>query len=319
LDSPSTLVTWARQLGQFIVWLSGALVGVTGLLYVVGYIARSAHSRFLGLDSSRIEFEPLTYLATGANASIYVALDFGVTLFSLSLIIFLVPIWSAIQRFVGNMLRRISVRRLPAFADRCLRRHGYGLRVVCYSLLFVYVFFLFYDRYVDGMSAVLGISDVLQDPRPTSDVAAESLRNRVLCASEAVLKGYFTQLLVASMIALLVTALAWRIAAGLASHYLLIAPFAVLSVTLIYLLSSAFGILLLSRSFSPIEVTTQNQTNPATLYLVDRTSAQMILWDPTRLTILLVPEGAVMQAKLGKPKSLVELHPGLAGECRQAG
>jgi len=75
-------------------------------------------------------------------------------------------------------------------------------------------------------------------------------------------------------------------------------------VALGYVLSAAYGVLLLDRSFSPIELTTQNGVDRSGPYLISRTTTQMIIWDPRQFNILSIPENTVVEAKIGKPSSL---------------
>lgn len=106
-----------RTLGAFVGWLSGAVAGVTAILYAFGFLATLAHQRLFGLVWASITRDSLWYIGLGGQVIVAWALDAILWL----LLLFLVgETWRLAARHLTSRFsaRRIRLAAFVAWSDR---------------------------------------------------------------------------------------------------------------------------------------------------------------------------------------------------------
>lgn len=96
-----------KTVGAFIGWLSGAVAGVTAILYAFGFLATLAHQRLLGLGWASISRDSLWYVGLGGQVVVAWALD--------------AILWLLLLFFFGEAWRMIAKRLTPQEAGKKIR------------------------------------------------------------------------------------------------------------------------------------------------------------------------------------------------------
>ncbi len=297
-----------RQFAAFIGWLSGALVGVGALLSAFGYFAVHANARFLGFDPILVDYSSANYLMRGAEAWTHIALSAAAMVITLSLLVVLRPAAAFLITVLALRMAPNPERGL----GRIARKYWDFWKLVFYVGLLAYLYFVFYDPYAMQFGAALDISDVLYDATPA---AGPAVRHEIVCGQGSDTAAAFNRATIAGGVAIALLVLAARVTATMTSFRWLIAPFVVVAVLFVYFLASLYGVLVMERKFSPVELQTEEQSESG-LFLVLETDSRFVLWRPAERTIISVAEKNVRRLTLNQRRDLRDVHPGLAEVCR---
>lgn len=142
--------------------------------------------------------------------------------------------------------------------------------------------------------------------------AAEGDRAQTLLATWLVrgeslsLRRYFAGLLYLQLEAGAVLLLAWRVTTPLRQRGLLLAPFVVVAALFTAYLPLAYGVLVPEARYNVVSLRLgADRAAPAsTLFLLEKTDQEFVLWDPREGRVLWVPRGEVKLAKIGEVRNL---------------
>ena len=299
-----------KQFGLFLGWLSGTLIGITGLFYAIGFIATIANLSFLGLDLFLIDYDPFIYLARGANTLIFMSLEIGDLLIVLSPFIVLYPVFR-------RGLRKLS-QALDSSSSEWRIQLGQRLKPyvppAAYVLLFAYVYVILH-AYITKFRLIFGVTNVLHNPDPIAGAATDSLKYALLCGDADALRGPFIVLAIATIVAALVTLLAYRTTAAMRSRQLLMIPFLGVLVMFVFLLPAVYGVMFLQRELAPVTLVMSELGQSKDYYLISRSAQRFMLWDPIRFETVVLQEKSVSVATIGSRESLKGIHPALQHAC----
>lgn len=288
----------------FILWLGGSLAGITALLYACGYLVTRAHLHMLGLYGF-VEFDNEHFLQEGAKFLLSVAYDLANTAVAIFILIGLVlaPVaafWLLGRRRLKPLLQRVADwrRRNPQ-----VLRHLRGLSYVVLLAALIWLTFISLHPFY----APLCVADLLYGSGGVDDCGANpelgqlsSVLESALLAGDSELALHFGKRLTQVVYFVLITCMAWPTVARWRWRSWLIAPFLVSTGLFLLLLPMDYGVLQRPTVYPVIRLhgaaTTGNGTD--TLYLLDKTDSEFIVWDSVARKVVWLPAGGLEKAEI---------------------
>lgn len=303
-----TPVRLLRGFGVFLGWLSGSLVGITALFYAIGFLATIASLSFFGLNIFLLGYDTLVYLARGANALMFFALELGRVLIILSPLIVLYPL---IRKGGSALKRRLQgpVKKIPFYG--ALNRSWRG---GLYGLLFIYMYFIL-DRYIPQFNQYLGVEGVLQRATPLSGTSDPWLRS-VLCGDGGQLRTNFLILGIVTFLAALVTVWAYRLTRNMRYQQMMLFPFLAILTMFVFMLPGVYGVTFLAQKLSPVTMAGMPGERGKTFYLIGRGSEHVVTWDAATLDFRFFRSATVGSMNIKSPVPIHRIHPGLKTSCK---
>jgi hypothetical protein len=305
-----TPVSLIKQFGLFLGWLSGVLVGITGLFYAIGFVATIANLSFLGLDLFLIDYDPFIYLARGANILIFMALEIGELLIVLSPFIIAYPVIRRGLEKLGEALKPSSNRTVIWV----IKRAGPYVQPAIYALLFAYVYIILH-AYISDFRLLFGVTNVLHNPDPIDGSAKDSMKFAMLCSDAEALKAPFLILSVATILAAFISLLAFRVTAEMRSRQVLMIPFVGVLLTFVFLLPAIYGLLFLQRELVPVSLVMADSSQSEDYYLLGRDGQEFVVWNPDILKTLVFSAKSAKITTIGGRVPLRQAHPALRNAC----
>jgi hypothetical protein len=288
-----------RALGGTIAWLFGATAGVGAVLYAFGYLITQANLQMLGVELLDLRYDPALYTRRGFEFLQLSAMLVGQVQFWLLLALALGFVsW----RLVEKASRRLATKQ----PFRSIGGHREVWRAVAYTVLL-----LLLARQLKAhlwFPEDLMVSGVLTD----SAAAASPIRAWILSGKEDLLLERYAILVNQQVVIGLLLLLAWALNRAWRWNPLLMAPFAVVFAISLAWLPQEYGTLALSNKFlqaliryeHPAEATGQ----PAlTLYLVNKTDSEFVLWDAHQRKIVWVPSRIVASVEISESRTLSQI------------
>lgn len=292
-----------------LVWIGGALAGLTAILYVCGYLITTAHIYTLGLYGL-VDFGKDYFLLEGAKFVLAVVIGLAQALIRPTLIllvaVLLVPITIA-AIFVRNPLDRYR-----HFLDqhRVLSRWLTVMRVAVYGVLLIACAAIAYESLL-AISWHLQIADLLYSlPPDDCQATALQIRDAFLCGHSAVLRAAFDDQLWSALQLIGLSYLAWLVVARWRWRAWLIGPLLFVTVLVTLLLPMEFGVLLKPTRYPLVRIELDPQ-RPAARYrfLIDRSEQALTVWDPRTRRVLWIPAGDVVRMETVAVAELFEPVP----------
>ena len=297
-----------RGFGVFLGWLSGSIVGVTALFYAVGFLASITALSYFGLNIFLLGYDTLVYLARGANAIMFFALELGRILIILSPVLAVYPLLRKGAKALGERLRG-PVQKIPFY--EFLKRSWRG---ALYGVLFIYMYFML-DRYIPLFNQFLGVEGVLLRPSPLAESSNDSLMRGLLCGRETQLRSNFLILAIVTLIASLVTLWAHRLTRNMPYRQIMMLPFVAILITFVFILPGVYGVTFLGQKLAPVVVPGEKGSDGKGHYLIGRGSEHLVLWDAGALEFRFLRSSEVKKMTIKPPVGIHQIHPGLRTAC----
>ncbi len=291
-----------RTLGATVAWLSGSIAGIGAIFYAFGYLATLANLHLLGLDLLALHYEPTFYIQRGAGFLLLSGMDIGQFWFGLF-------VAAALGLLGWRLVGRRGWRLASHQPIRSLNRHRAVWAVVAYLALLVLLALQLRAHFL--FPEDLAVSGVLY---PASEGAAASspIREWILSGKDGLLQDryaiFVNQQVVIGVLLLLAWALnrAWRWSAFLT------APFAVVFAISLAWLPLVYGKLALPNKFPQALIRYEHlaepaSQQPASLYLLNKTDSEFVLWDAQRRKIVWVPSRTVASAEIFESRTLSQI------------
>jgi len=286
-------------LGGTIVWLFGATAGIGAVLYAFGYLITRANLQMLGLDLLDVRYDPALYTRRG-----FEFLELSATLVGQ------VQFWLLVFIALGFLVWRLGEKARGRLATKQPFRSIGGHREV-WSAIGYLVLLLLLARQLQAhlwFPEDLTVSGVLTD----SAAAASPIRGWIQAGREELLLDRYAILVNQQVVIGLLLLLAWGLNRAWRWNALLVAPFAVVFAISLAWLPQEYGKLALSNKFPqalirfehPAEATGQPA---ATLYLVDKTDNEFVLWDAHQRKIVWVATRVVASAEISGSRTLSQI------------
>ena len=288
--------SFIEGLKSFLVWVAGALAGITAILYACGYLVTRSHLAMLGLYGL-VDFGADHFLQEGAKFAVTIAYMALRPLLSVVVLLGLVVL---LVRFVGSLLARpgagswgtgaignIAARVPP----ESRRRLAY---LLCLGALLAHAT-VAYDYFENPLNVV---NLLYADPASAKPGSLDAL---VLAGDRARLHGRFEGLLWSTLLAASLTVAAWRtVGAGRRHGNLLMLPFAVTLGLYLVTLPMDYGVLERPVNYGAVSFTSDPGTLPQgdNLYLLDKKSDGFVVWNKTTRRVVWVPASKIQRAEL---------------------
>ncbi len=290
--------SFIEGLKSFLVWVAGALAGITAILYACGYLVTRSHLAMLGLYGL-VDFGVDHFLQEGAKFAITVAYMALRPLLSLVVLLGLVVL---VVRVVGSALARRGAGgwladvkgKLTALVSPESRR---GLAyLLCLGALLTHATYAF-----DFFESPLTVANLLY-----ADPAAArpgSLAALLLTGERSLLHGHFEGLLWGTVLAAVLMLAAWRTLGAGSSRTLQslqMVPFGVTLALYMVTLPMDYGVLERSVHYGVVSFTSEPGAPPVggNLYLLDKKSDGFVVWDKSTRRVVWVPASKIQRAEL---------------------
>lgn len=287
--------TFLEGIKTFVLWIGGALAGITALLYTCGYLVTRSHLAMLGLYGL-VEYGNDYFLQEGAKFVITTAYAVLRPLLSIVVVLGVAVLvvgvlWSLVERSpLGAWMRRAGERVGAIARSGVVRRFGFALFLVA-LLAHAWHFFDDYER------PLTVVNLLYEDPASGS---AGDLSALVLAGDTVTLHHRFEGLLWGALLAALLTFAAWRVASPWPSRGWLVLPFAVTLTLYLVTLPMAYGVLERPVRYSVVRFAGEADAVPAgeLLFLLDRKGDGFVVWDSASRRVLWVPASNVRRAEV---------------------
>lgn len=285
----------------FVLWVGGALAGITALIYTCGYLVTRAHLSMLGLYGL-VEFGNDHFLQEGAKFLISGGYAVLRTLLTLAAV---VGVAAFVAMLIWLLLRRTAVGKwLVAWRER-LSAPGGWLRYALFAALFV-ALVLHADHYILAFEQPLAVTNLLYaDPAIASNETARpgtraEIESWILTGAGAQLARHFEDLLFGLVTAAVLALLVWRITAPWHIRPWLTAPFMAALVLYVVTLPMAYGVLQRPVRYAVAAFTTEGTAAPGAglQFLLSRTNDAFIVWDAASRRVVWIPAGSVKRAEI---------------------
>lgn len=284
-----------KTIGVFLGWLSGSLAGIAACFYAFGYLVTLANLHRLGLDVYLFRYDPSFYMSRGASFFLYV------TIFTVIVSLILLPFAAAImvtKFWVDGRLAHGDAKTLLNRLARIANRHAGKWRGLAFVILLVPLAWQLVPRFFD-LTQLLLVTDLLYGP-----AAADPDVSDVQPAfSQQNLDRKFDTAVLGFLGAGGLLYLAWHMTAPFRLHYLMIAPFLLVFALYGSSLPLIYGVAKILSQFSQISIVRDEGEQggaPESLFLLNKTDQEFLLWDPGRKTVLWLPVSGVVSARIGQ-------------------
>jgi hypothetical protein len=289
--------SFIEGLKSFLVWVAGALAGMTAILYTCGYLVTRSHLAMLGLYGL-VDFDSDHFLQEGAKFAITVAY---MALRPLLSIVVLLGLVLLLVRALGSVLAQRSaggwllgrVRAISTLVSPSSRRKLAYL--LCLGALLTHATLAF-----DYFESPLHVTNLLYaDPAVAKPGSLDAL---VLAGERSRLRGRFEGLLWGTVLAALLMLTAWRTmgAGSRTLQSLQMMPFGVTLALYLVTLPMDYGVLERSVVYGVVSFTTEPGSLPVggSLYLLDKKSDGFVVWDKSTRRVVWVPVSKILRAEL---------------------
>jgi hypothetical protein len=322
-----------ENIKQFIVWIGGAVAGLSVLFYAAGYLVYRAHINMLGLTGV-VDYPQEQLLYEGAKFYFTVGAYLLNTFFVLGITLLIVLILIMLMRQIGWVERAVQSAAdwLRTRRDRWNERHPALLRACTLAVLSV-LFVIHTDRFFYPLQDLYtSIEHLLYRPPPPKmpenctvpkvpgaadpDIAAavtlwlqqgETCRYQLLGEFRRLLAGYLVLLVAVYLTVHKVktgSSTAFRIGMG---------TLAVYGVLYTLLLPMAFGVLVRSPIYPVITLKSKTIATDASpvLQLLNRNDHSLLVWDRHARTAAWLPADSAVEIDVRGQANLFA--PPLAG------
>jgi hypothetical protein len=309
----ASVLASVRTLGSAVAWLSGSLAGIGAIFYAFGYLITLANLDLLGVDLLVFRYDPTTYIHRGSD-------------FLLLSVIIVAKAWGpafvvAVLGFLGSQMPRVRKARLWATQPFFCRigEHPDLLKAAAYLAilaLFARELLWAHSAFQEDMAA----SGVLY-PTAGSGAAESRVREWIVTGKQGQLYDHYAAFVAQQAVIGALLLAAWGLTRAWRWRVLLTAPFALGSALALAWLPLEYGKLVLSNKFSQVLVRFEQSTvatsqPPATMYLLNRTDTDFVLWAADQRKIVWIPARTVTSAELSASRSLSEIIQSSGGAGR---
>jgi hypothetical protein len=295
------MMSGLRTLGAAVAWLSGSLAGIGAIFYACGYLATLANLHLLGLELLALHYEPTFYIQRGAGFLLVSAMAIGQFWFGLFI--------AAALGFLGWRLLGRRGRRLLAHRPfRGLAGHRALWAVAAYLALLMLLALQLRAHFL--FPEDLAVSGVLY-PLPDG-AAASPIRDWLLAGKDGLLQDRYAILVNQQVVIGVLLLLAWLLHRAWRWNGLTIAPFAVVFAISLAWLPLEYGKLALPNKFPQIAIRYEKPAEgaggqAASIYLLNKTDNEFVLWDAAQRKIVWVPSRDVAAAEIFASRSLSQI------------
>lgn len=286
---------------SFLVWVAGALAGITAILYACGYLVTRSHLAMLGLYGL-VDFGADHFLQEGAKFAITTAYTALRPLLSIVVLLGLLMLavnglWSLLaNRALGEWLRRTRGKLLSRVSLLFWRKLVY---LILLGALLVHASYAF-DYFESPMNVV---NLLYADPATATQGGLDAL---VLAGERGKLHGHFEGLLWGTLLAAVLTLTVWRVVSPLPYRNLMRLPFVVTLSLYGVTLPMDYGVLERSVHYGVVSFAGEGGAMPegTTLFLLDRRSDGFVVWNKTSRRVIWVAASKVHRAEVRAVESL---------------
>lgn len=288
--------SFIEGLKSFLVWVAGALAGITAILYACGYLVTRSHLAMLGLYGL-VDFGADHFLQEGAKFAITVAYVALRPLLSvvvlLGLVVLLVRAIGPVlaHRGAGGWLTGAMGKVSALVSPESRRKLAYFL---CLGALLAHAT-VAYDNFENPLNVV---NLLYADPAAAKPGSLNAL---ILAGDRARLHGRFEGLLWSTLLAASLTVAAWRaVGAGRSHSNLLMMPFGVTLGLYLVTLPMDYGVLERPVNYGAVSFTSDPGTLPQgdNFYLLDKKSDGFVVWNKTTRRVVWVPASKIQRVEV---------------------
>lgn len=292
-----------KAVAKFIGWLSGSLAGIGAILTVFGYLITIANLRLLGLDVLILNYDAQYYLRRGGNFFFYVVglMSEKVLLPLLAITLVLSVLCLLLYVFISKTFLQKYLRSLGIKAVDIKSKYLSNLR----AFIFVFLVILFLFQLSPGLDLFINplkVSNLLYDVMEMDNtISKNSIEYYILHGETPELKFHFCKILLFVVVAGLLLLVAWRVTSPWKLRVVLVSPFVIIFALYVLFLPMAYGVLILTAEFAPIEISSKNQmvsNQSRAFYLLNKTEKEFILWDSTSKKLFWIPTQEVKEAEI---------------------
>jgi hypothetical protein len=301
---PPAGLTVLRVLGAGIAWLSGSLAAITAIFYAFGYLATLANLDMLGLDVLAFHYDSTFYIQRGADALLLSGTVIGG--FWLWLFVAL-----AIAAAAGELLHGHGWRPAANPPAQRLARHLAIAKACSYvGLLVLMLWLVVWIWALFPFPEDLRVSGMLYPD--TGSAAARQIRDWIIAGNEPRLQEHYDFFVMQQGIITVLLALSWGLTYGWRWRTLAVLPFAVIFVISLAWLPLEYGKVALQPKFSPVLVRLGGSPQaaekpPGTMYLLNKTDNEFVLWDPRQRQIVWLPSRALASVDISAKQTLSQV------------
>lgn len=293
-DAPAAPLGLLEGFKSLLLWIGGALAGITALLYTCGYLVTRSHLAMLGLYGL-VEYGNDHFLQEGAKFVITTAYAVLRPVLSIVAVLGLAMVaagaigWLVRLSPAAGWMHRQGERLKAIARSEAVRRVAFAL-VLLAQLWHVWHFYDDYER-------PLAVVDLLY---ADTSRAAGQIEALILSGDTRALHGRFEGLLWGTLLAGLLTFAAWRVAAPWPARGWLVLPFAVPLALYVVTLPMAYGVLERPARYALVSLASESAgvSGGETIYLLDRTSDGFVVWDSASRRVLWLPTSGVRRAEV---------------------
>lgn len=289
--------SFIEGLKSFLVWVAGALAGITAILYTCGYLVTRSHLAMLGLYGL-VDFGADHFLQEGAKFAITIAYMALRPLLSVVVLLGLVvlsarAIGLALGQRDGGWLEGKMGKVSALVSPESRRKLAY---LLCLGALLTHATYAF-----DFFESPLKVANLLYaDPSVARPGSLDAL---VLAGERGRLHGHFEGLLWGTVLAGVLMLAAWRTLGAGSSRTLQslqMLPFGVTLALYMVTLPMDYGVLERSVHYGAVSFTSEPGALPVggNLYLLDKKSDGFVVWDKSTRRVIWVPASKIQRAEL---------------------
>lgn len=289
----------AEFVKSWLTWFTGAVAGITAMLYATGYLALRAHANLLGLTGF-VQFDHDEFLQEGARFFLVAATMIGQGLLSAQTAL------AALALLVLTL--HWATRRLLARSNALVTHlRGWSPRLRLLALGAVGVLFLtsLWDN-LGRLRDPLCIANVLFvapdfSACPTDFNGAEMI-GELRDGSSPKLQARFSDLLFSGLghVVFLAFVVAW-LAQPLAARRWLVLPFIIVIALMLFMLPMTYGVMVKPVRFPRLALTLNADAGKRAdqrLYLVRRDDLGIVAWDAQRRSLVWWPLSSIARAEV---------------------
>lgn len=293
--TPPQSASFIEGVKSFLVWVAGALAGITAILYASGYLVTRSHLAMLGLYGL-VDFGADHFLQEGAKffiTSAYVLLRplLSIVVLLGLLILGVNGVWRLLaNRPPGVWLKQALGNSASRLALPSWRNLAY---LMLLGALLAHAAFAF--EYFERPLNVVNL--LYADPAKVTRGGLDAL---ILAGERAKLHGLFEGLLWGTLLAALLTLAAWRVVSPLPYRMLMRLPFAVTLALYGVTLPMDYGVLERPVQYGAVGFAGEGGALPegAFLYLLDRRGDGFVVWNKSTRRVIWLPASKIQRAEV---------------------
>lgn len=288
--------------GKFIGWLSGSVVGITALIYSLGYLAVQSYLHVLGLDVL-IEQSDKYYLEKGELLVIHIIDGFFEAIEAPSFVLTILSVVAAIIYYGLNTIDRIAqkISALKLYISYSYENNKIVFKFIAYCvLLFLFIAVLSPD--MDLFKQIFGISDLLFE----SGDNQKRIAKWIIEGKRDELKDLFFNGIISNGIEIILGfVFCFLVTKELPYRYLLMTPFTLVLLLYILFLPIAYGTLMITPGFFSADITIKGdpKQNIQNLLLISNTDTGYIFWNTAERNVLWISKTELEHMKLNTRQS----------------